>query len=194
MAASNSQINEHATGHYTNEKNANDWQFAGNTYLEIHYEDNFEADISAIADSNDSGYFSSENVESHSDKITDNDKLKTSYPQSPGSLQGDSYSDDVAASAKANHGSIYDGVQNENTATVEKGTSYNGQTLKSPKARLYDDFEELPLPTYSEFSDEFLSTAPTRLQTWVQTPERHESIAYRLEQPAKRRRTSKSKH
>lgn len=194
MAAPNSQINGHATDHYTKEKNANDWPFQGNTYPEIRYEDNFEADISAIADSNDSGYFSSENVESNNDNITRSDNPKISYPWSTDSLQGDSYSGDTAASAKANHLSIYDGVKKENTATIEKTASPDGHTLKSPRARLHDDFEDLSLPTYSEYSDYFLSTAPTWLQTWVQIPERHESIAYKLEQPAKRRKTSKGRH
>jgi hypothetical protein len=189
MAASNNKVNGQGTGHYTNKKNADDWLFQGNTTPEIYYEDSFEADISALDEANDSGYFSSENIESSID-ITDDDKSKVSYVWSADGLEGDHFSTDAAASTKANHGSIYDGVRNESTTTLEKGTSSPGQTLKSPRARLYDDFEDLSLPTYSDYSDYILNTAPLTLQKWVQTPERHESIAYRLEQPAKRRRTS----
>jgi len=190
MAASDNKTNEHGTVHYTNGKNADDWPFRGNTTTEIHYEDSFEADIGALEEANDSGYFSSENVESSIDNITDDNKSQVSYVWSADGLEGDHFSTDAAASAKANHGSTYDGVKNESTTTLEKTAASPGQTLKSPKARLYDDFDELPPPTNSDYSDYFLSTAPSLLQIWVQTPERHEKIAYRLEQPAKRRRTS----
>lgn len=190
MAASNNQVNRQGNGHYTKKKNAEDLPFQGNSSLDIHYEDSFEADISALEEANDSGYFSSENVESSVDNITDDDKCKVSYVWSADGLEGDHFSTDAAASAKANHGSIYDGAKNESTTTLGNGTSLPGQTLKSPRARLYDEFEEFPLPTYPDYSDYFLSNAPLTLKKWVQTPERHESIAYRLEQPAKRTRTS----
>jgi hypothetical protein len=184
-----SQTNGSATD--LRSKTANDWVFQGNNTTEILYDDNFEADISALEDeggANDSGYFSSENLESTEDKTLDSEEKKVSSVCSTGTLQRDCFSTDTFTSIKVDYRTTYNRVENESTEIVPKGTSYVSQSLKSSKRGIIYDFDTPSVTGYSRFSDEIIS--PTSLQTWVSTHERHESIAYRLEQPAKKRKTA----
>jgi len=152
MTPSTSQANGHSNRYYSTTKKEDDWPFQSNTSLEISYKDNFDADISAaLEDPNDSGCILNANLESSKDKVTIVDR--NDYLWSTDSVQGDSYSEDVAASIKSNHGSIYDGQKNESTATLER-VSPPGQTLKSSKrARLFD-FDDSSLPQDSVFGDQ----------------------------------------
>jgi len=193
MAGSSSQAIRFSTSIPKQKKVADDWPFQGNTSSEISYEDNFDADISLLEESsaNDSGYFSGENIEFAADKTADDDQGKFSYLWSTDSQQGDEFSTDTSASTKPDHGSTYDSIRNESTVTFEKGTSSCGQSKKSSKRSIIHDIDSSSTPKYSVFSGKV--TSPTPLQIWVETHERHESIAYRLEQPAKRRKTTTGK-
>lgn len=185
MSTSNSKVNGSTHSHYMDFRNLDDWFSQDITSPGPFSKDSFDADITALDDPNDSGYFSSENVESCENVSTKGDKPSNS--RSTDSPPSDLYSGDVAASTEAENGSAYDGLENKSTATQERRIPCGGQTLKSSKkARLYD-FDSLSLPEDADFVHGFPGL--TLLQTWVQNYERHELIAYRLEQPPKRRRT-----
>jgi hypothetical protein len=102
------------------------------------------------------------------------------------------------ASTKANHGSTYNGSNNKNTLQIERGTSYNdtgnngkrGETVYDPvheAARSVVESDEgygyngRPQHQYSNFDDGQVGLSS--LNRWITTFERHESIAYRFEQP-----------
>jgi len=188
MATSNKQANDHATSLMANSLPANDILAQGNTLLYdfILYENNFNADISALEESGkeerdvgDSGYFSSENFDSK-DGVPGKGQREISYAWSIDDVDGYSFFSDIGASTEVNHGSTYEGIANEDNSSDEKGEGSKRQT------RSITNFNNLSLPEYSRSSDKI--TGPTSLQRWVQTKERHESLAYRLEQPAKKRR------
>lgn len=102
------------------------------------------------------------------------------------------------ASTKANHGSTYNGLNNENTLQIARGASYNdagndgkrGETAYDAvheAARSVEESDEgygyggRPQHRYSNFDDGQVGLGS--LDTWTTTFERHESIAYRFEQP-----------
>jgi hypothetical protein len=126
---------------------------------------------------------------------------------------------DEDASMIANHGSVYNGMNNERAACIEKYTSFN-----------YNDEEQQPVTSFREavagaieqgvseavegqrpppqdqpllFSNFEATTGPSMLSQWATTDHRHEIIAYRygqppypsdrLPSPAKRRRTKSAK-
>jgi hypothetical protein len=156
----------------------------------IHSKDNFDADLSALekeCSPLDSGYFSGENLESSPDnKVTVDDELKTSYFGPTKNVQADFSSLGPATSAKAGHGSKYDGISNQSTATIKEAADTGKQ--KPEKRSMSHNIEEPSTPKYALFKDEVI--APTPLQSWVEFRQPHEYLAYRLEQTAKRRKTS----
>lgn len=174
-----------------NKYTANDWVFQGNTAFEPVYEGDFEADIDAIAESvgDDSGYFSNdtESLEVKISQITlHNDRSHANVE-----VKSDTFYADVAASNKSSRGSIYGGTR---TTHLEKGTS---QSKKRKEARMsktvHHPTHEYEYKTFHKFSDVNKSSR-TPLEHWENTGERHEWIAYRLEQPpshsGKRRKSS----
>ncbi len=115
-------------------------------------------------------------------------------------LNTDNFFADLDASTKANHGSICDGVSNESASFTERGTVYNSQNEQNRRTSFYDPvhgavrqpidqsvldalgaFEIRSQPDYSRPSHQTPILNP--LDKWYNTYERHESIAYRLEQP-----------
>lgn len=168
----------------------NDWAFQGNIALEPVYDGNFEADIDAIAESvgDDSGYYSNDADSSqanicefalHEDQLPPpNVEIKTA-----GSVH-DVYTH-AAASNKSNHGSIYEATLNKSTAYLEKGTSLGKQPKETRMTKtLYHpvhEYEHNPSHKYSSVKIEAGDQRP--LETWEMTYERHEWIAYQLDQP-----------
>jgi len=153
------------------------WAFQGATVSEIQYDEDIEADFKAVA--NDSGYFSSPPLEASSRDTPSSSnptKKKENVESRKASSVGSLYAD-TAASVKPNYGSIYDMID---IADAKKRT----------RPQVYDDFEEDDSPSWpSLFSDAI--TAPTPLDLWERSHHRHELLAYRLEQPTKRRRISR---
>jgi len=186
MAAANNQNSDHATFLLTNSKPTEDFiLFLGNT-SEIQYEDNFDEDIGALKverDVEDSGYFSSENFEYANGDNVDVDVPEASSMWCTDCVSG-RFTTDAAASTKASHGSAYDGIGNESIAIVEKFPSSGNPNRKRSKRSISRALDRpSSCPSHKV-------TGPTPIQTWLQTHHRHESLAYRLEQPAKRRKTT----
>jgi hypothetical protein len=116
-------------------------------------------------------------------------------------LNTDNFFADLDASTKANHGSIYDGVNDEGTSLIERGAVDDSQSEQNRRTTFYDpvheaaqqpidqsvldalsDFEIRSQPDYSRQSHHTPILSP--LDKWYNTYERHESLAYRLEQPS----------
>ncbi|KAH6677359.1 hypothetical protein B0J14DRAFT_340838 [Halenospora varia] len=126
---------------------------------------------------------------------------------------------DEKASTFANHGSIYNGTNNEQTTFIPKyssassdhdsrsGSSHSETTASQQNTYTTYDTDRVP-ERPSLFGTYELVAGPTPLHNWAVTPHRHELNAYRFEQPpypsdrlspstpaspAKRRRTRPSK-
>lgn len=168
-----------------------DWAFQGSVALEPVYEDNFEADINAIAESvgDDSGYYSndtdspkanSHEIASHGDQSPANVEIETA------GIVHDVYTH-AAASNKSNHGSIYEATLNKSTAYLEKGISRGKHPKETRMTKtLYHpvpEYERSPSHKYSSVEIEAGDQRP--LEIWETTYERHEWIAYQLDQPPK---------
>ena len=129
---------------------------------------------------------------------------------------------DEDASMIPNHGSVYNGTNNERAACIEKYTSFNyddekpvtsfreavAGTVEQSVNEAVAGQQPLPQDRRSLFSNFEVTTGPSMLSQWATTDHRHESIAYRYEQPpypsdrshsppqpspAKRRRTRSTK-
>jgi hypothetical protein len=197
-------------GTTANKYTRNDWAFQGNTAFEPVYEGNFEADIDAIAESigDDSGYYSND-----ADSSEPNISEFASYEghSSPSKIeveiagsvhrQHNFYADAAAAASnKSNQGSIYNGTLNKSTTHLEKDGSFGKQPKEARMSKtLYHpvhEFEHKPPHKYSSVKSEAGDQRP--LKIWKSALERHEWLAYRLEQPAhgqssKRRKTGVKK-
>lgn len=136
----------------------------------------------------DSGYYSSPNLESPKVDVLDAEKRESSFVWCSHGVQETQFCTNTAASVKANHGSTFDGTVNESTATIEKAISHKGSCSKRSKRNIAHNFETPSIPKSSRSSEE--NTGPTPFQIWLRAVHRHESLAYRLEQPAKRRKTT----
>ncbi|KAH8661517.1 hypothetical protein BGZ60DRAFT_87866 [Tricladium varicosporioides] len=126
---------------------------------------------------------------------------------------------DEEASTMANHGSIYNGTNNEQTIIIPKyssassdhdarsGSSHSQTTASQQNSHTTYDTDRVP-ERPSLFGTYELVAGQTPLHDWAVTPHRHELNAYRLEQPqhpsdrpapstssspAKRRKTRPSK-
>jgi len=185
-----SQVFGQEIGHNNHKKSANEFPFLGSTLSEIAYEDDyavFEADIALIESSpNDSGYFSGDGLDD-SQRVIDSENATIPHDVQAANTFAEELYGGTAASVKANHGSIYDGQKIESTKYIGHGTFPNSQSTVSTKRS--DD--KPPRRKYSDFDDEV--TGPSQLDLWAETHERHESIAYKFEQPAKRRKATISR-
>jgi len=156
--------------------------------------DSFDEDLSALEQECsplDSGYFSGENLESSPVNKVTVGEVETSHSGTTERVQADASSQGPATLAKANHGSIYDGIKNESTTKIEKGTSLDSKNHKPAKRSMSHDTEDQSLPKSSQIGEGI--TSPTPLQSWVEHGHLHEFLAYRLEQPAKRRKTGSAR-
>jgi hypothetical protein len=110
----------------------------------------------------------------------------------------DNFFADLDASANTNHGSVYAGL-NESTSYAARGPVDGAQTEEYRRNTFYDpvheavqqsiaickalnDFEIQSQPDHARPSHNAPIFNP--LEKWANTFERHESIAYRLEQPS----------
>lgn len=170
----------------------NDWAFQGNIASEPVYGGNFNAEIDAIAKSvgDDSGYVSNDADSSKANiyEVTSHEGQShspNSGIESAGSVH-DFYTH-AAASNKSNRGSIYEATLNKSTAYLEKGTSHGKQPKETRMSKTVyhpvHEFEHNPSHKYSSLTSEAGDQHP--LELWKTTYERHEWIAYRLDQPPK---------
>jgi len=103
---------------------------------------------------------------------------------------------DEDASMVSNHGSIYNGMNNERAAYIAKYTSFNYDEEKpvtsfreavigAIEQSVSEAVEEgqQPPDRPSLFSNFESTTGPSMLSQWATTDHRHEIIAYRYEQP-----------
>lgn len=195
-----------ALGMTANKYTGNDWVFQGNTTLEPVYEGNFDADIDAIAEStgDDSGYYSNDadSFEASNDDVAhyENRPSTSSFQDQTAKVpHPTSFYADVPASNKSNHGSIYSGTLNKSTTYLERGTSYGKQPKETRISKtLYHPMHEYEHKTPHKYSAVNVeSSGPRPIESWASTHERHEWIAYRLEQtpdsPSGKRRKSGSR-
>lgn len=166
-----------------------DWSFQSNIFLNPVYEGNFEEDIDAIAESigDDSGYFSNDadSFEASNTNITSYDN-SPSYIESKPSVHSNTFYGDVPASNNSNHGSIYNGTPTKSTTHLEKGTSSHKQRKETRLSKtLYHPIHEYDHKTPHKYSSIENDSCPRPLEQWTKTHERHEWIAYQLEQPPK---------
>jgi hypothetical protein len=192
MAAANNQNNGYGSGDFVNGWTSSDFVLFPRSASEIPDEHDFDADITALEKEygpTDSGYFSSDNFDTGADENVEENKKDVPFVWCQHGHQEYTYSTNAAASTTANHGSTYNGVDNQNTATIESAGSHRRE--KAKKVTIHNHGGRSPR-SYSRSNDKI--TNPSRLESWLESRERHEVIAYRLEQPAKRRRTSSSRH
>jgi hypothetical protein len=170
---------------------ANDWVFQGNAAFEPVYEGNFEADIDAIAESvgDDSGYFSNdtESLEAEISQIALHDDRHYANIED----ESNTFCADVAASNKSSHGSVYGGTR---TTYLEKGSAQGKKQKETRMSKtVYHPVHEYEHKTPHKYS-KVNKSSRTPLESWENRGERHEWIAYRLEQPpsqaGKRRKSS----
>jgi hypothetical protein len=154
-------------------KIAIEFAIQGITAPEIIYEEDIESDFEAIA--NDNRYNSSPELHSAPSKsnttITTTTTSHKTVELRQFTSNGIIYAD-ATTSVETNRLSVYDMVD---IADVKK----------RPSRRIHlglDDGEAFP----SLFGGPV--TTPTMLESWKHSPESHESLAYRLEQPAKKRK------
>jgi hypothetical protein len=194
-----------APGMTANKYEGNDWHWAfqGQIYSDPVYQSNFEEDIGAIAESvgDDSGYFSNDpnSFEARNSDVASYDERFPSacFGNKP-SLSSNTFFADVATSTsnKSIHGSIYNGTRNKSMTHLEKPISYSKQPKETRSKTLYHHVHEYEHKTPHKYSAmEPTSSRPLSLEKWANTNERHEWIAYQLQEPAtpqssKRRKTS----
>jgi hypothetical protein len=190
MAAPNNQANDHEASRFPKSMPGDFLLYSDNSF-DTRYEDDFDAEIGALGEGNgayDSGYYSSPNLESPKVDVLDADKRESSFVWCSHGVQDTRFCTDAAASVKSNHGSTYDGTVNQSTASIEKPAPRNGSGSKRSKRNIAHDLETLSISKSSRSSED--DTGPTPLQTWLRAVHRHESLAYRLEEPAKGRKTA----
>jgi hypothetical protein len=101
----------------------------------------------------------------------------------------------AAISTDVNHGSVDDLPQEQSTTSVRIATSLGSRDRGSRETR--NSNHATPegsgpfLSYHSRFRGEV--TGPSTLEMWARTHERHESIAYRCEQPSAKKRRSGTK-
>lgn len=198
-----------APGMTANKYTGNDWVFQGSTVFEPVYED-FEADIDAITESvgDDSGYFSNDTdtFEANTydtpsyEELSSHSEVEVEVETAGSDHQEHNFYPDVAASNQSNHGSIYNGSLNKSTTHLEKGSSSGKQAKETRMSKtVYHTVHEYEYKTAHKYSSVKSEAGDQRpLEMWKAKPERHEWIAYLLEQPAKpqsskRRKTSSKK-
>lgn len=152
------------------EKRSSQWAIQGMHLPDIKYEEDLVVDLAATA--NDHSAHQAHHKTSSYTEVT------TSPPHHPVSaweqLQG-SNPTGTATSLDQNHGSIFDDM-------------IDISEVKSRRFhKKHDRDNEDSLPAWPSLFDTPV-TYPTPLEAWQNAPHRHESLAYRLEQPAKRRR------
>ena len=168
---------------------AGGWAINDNPAL-ISHEGDFDADITALAEeqaADDSGYISSDGNETKISAISShcyNTKCAEEFEK----FSNDVFYIDTAASTEVNHGSVDDLTQRggfNDTKSSKHSRAGRGSTTNSQ----LQEYGGPIRPKYANLSDEV--SGPSPLESWARTYERHESIAYRLEQtPAKKRRTA----
>lgn len=146
-------------------KNTSEWAIQGMHLSDITYEENFDVDLEAAANDH------SPHQARHTTKVTttQHDNTLSGWEL----LQGSNYAE-TATSLEQNHGSVFDMVD---ISQVKSRRSH----------RQHEQVNEDSSPVWPPLFDTTI-THPTTLDAWENTPHRHESLAYRLEQPAKRQR------
>lgn len=184
MAATNNYNNGQAGGDLVNGWSSSDWVLFPGSESDISYRYDIEADFTALEKEvgpNDSGYFSNENF----DAVDENVEKQVPIVWCQHNQYVHTYATATAASMIANHGSTYDGVVNESTFTIEAADPQYDQEPKKSKAHRHKRHSSR---SHSKSSSK--KATPHCLESWLKNEERHEKIAYRLERPSERSKTS----
>jgi hypothetical protein len=166
---------------------AGDWAIHDNPTLIFPQEGDFDADITAVAEeqaADDSGYISSDGNESKISAISShcyNSKCAEEFEM---------FSNDVeyiyaAASTEVNYGSVNDLTQRGGLNDAKSSKHSKAGRGSSTHSQL-QEYGGSIRPNYANLSDEV--SGPSPLESWALTYERHESIAYRLEQTSAKKR------
>ena len=168
---------------------SNEWSalaFQGTAFCAPVFEGNFDAEIDAIAESvGDSGYFSNESDSFEASKASIasyNDRFPPADFECKSSLSSAHFNADISASNQPNRGSIFNGAPNKSTTHLEGVSSSRKREDRRISKTLYHaphDYDHKVEHKYSTLESAGPSFA---LDQWVRTEERHERIAYPLEQ------------
>jgi len=189
-------------------RNTNKHDIRGNKAHESLVQGNLQASPATGLDSTtfeDSGFFEDDETNPRTNRHDYKDWIL--YNNDLPALNTDDFFADLDASTKANHSSIYDGTNNESTTYIERSCVYDAQEDKFRRTNIYDsvyeavhewvdqsiyeainDFDIRSQPDYSRPSHDPTVLSP--LEKWANAYERHESIAYRSEQPTNAARQS----
>ncbi len=170
----------------------NNWAFQDNTFLNPAYEGNFDADIAAVAESvgDDSGYYSNDvdcSEAGNDDFTTHGNPPPSPITEAKPSPPFHIFYDDVPASNKSNHGSLYTGALNKSTTHLEKRSFSSKQRKERRMSKtLHHPTYEYEPKTPHKYSMIKCDSGSCPLELWWGNPERHEMIAYRLERATPR--------
>lgn len=190
-----SKIFGHAQRTTTENENTNKHISRGSTPHESLVQGNLQESPATGIDSanfNDSGFFDWEDDETNPYRHDYKDWIL--FEGDIPIVSTDNFFADLDASANANHRSVND----ESTSYAGRGAVHGAQTEEYRRTTFYDpvheavqqsialckalnDFEIQSQPDQARPSHDAPNLSP--LQKWTNTYERHESIAYRLEQP-----------
>ena len=182
------------------------WAFQGQISSDPVYEGNFEEDIDAIVESigDDSGYFSKDpdSFEASECDLASYDDRSTSacFGDKP-SIPSETFHANMATSTsnKSIHGSIYNGTRNKSTTHLEEPLSYSKQRKETQSKTLYHPVHEYEHKKQHKYSAiEPAGPRSLALEQWANINERHEWIAYQLQQvinpqSSRRRKSSGTK-
>jgi hypothetical protein len=168
---------------------AGGWAINDNPTL-ISHEGDFDADITALAEeqaADDSGYISSDGNETKISAISSH-CYNSNCAEEFETFSNDAFYIYAAASTEVNHGSVKNPTQRGGFNDTKSSKHSKAGRGSSTNSQL-QEYEGFIRPNNANLSDEVSSPSP--LESWARTYERHESIAYRLEQTsAKKRRTA----
>lgn len=109
-----------------------------------------------------------------------------------GSTGSEQAGSSFASSLQTNYGSLSEPLPNQSGTAASLG-SYDRATPRSPyDYRALSDGQDPPHLGHGWYGADV--SHPTPLEMWESTPQRHESIAYRLEQQPARKHRSGAKH
>lgn len=165
-----------AASHGSSQRKAAEYVFLDKPFSIIHHDENTNVHIA-----DDNGYLSNSGTEASSRPAANTASVDTnmqSQAAEPLWNYGYEYAD-TAASAEPNNGSDYDDDMEDIAEVKERKSRRISSTCKA-----------------SDLSPAFASldarvTSPDPLELWMQTSHRHESLAYRLSRPTKKRRSHK---
>jgi len=195
-----SKIAGHAQMTMTETENENEHSNRGSIPHEYVVQGNLKESPATGIDStnfNDSGFFDWEDDETNPYRYDYKDWVL--FEGDIPIVNTENFFADLDASTNADRASVHGGLHDESTSYTGRGAVYGTQTEESRRTAFYDpvyesiqqsiaickalnDFEIQSKPDHARPSHKASNLHP--LEKWAKTYERHESIAYRLEQPS----------